>query len=203
MQKWAEIYRHTSLLIRVNFLISIESLKDYFRRAWSNVNRAARNTAGASAVEFAMIAAPLFITILGATEIILVTLVSASLMGATTLAARDIRTGVAASTSATAASFKTSICSKMSWLGANCTANLSVDVESFNNFSAVTQPTAVSGGSFTNPGNFDLGNPGQVVLVTTYYQWPLVTPLLNTALGALSNGQLVLTAVTAFRNEPY
>jgi hypothetical protein len=50
---------------------------------------------------------------------------------------------------------------------------------------------------------FATGGPGDVVVVRSYYQWTLFTPMMNQALQTLSGGKTLITSAATFRNEPY
>lgn len=164
---------------------------------------------GAAAVEFAMVAVPFFLLLFGTIELALVFLLATSLENATDMAARQVRTGeMQTAGGATAATFKTLVCQNLGWLQGDCSSNLYVDVRTFASFSSVASPGPItsSGGKTTfNPSKltFVLGNPGDIVVVRTYYTWPLITPLVSKAMQSLSDGHMVISSVAAFRNEPY
>ena len=164
-----------------------------------------KSQSGAAALEFALVALPLFVAVLSIVEVMLVVLTSSSLAEATTLAARSIRTGqLQKSGSATSSTFAQEICSNMSWLGPQCASNLSVDARVFSSFGSVTPPPVVSNGLIDSSAlSFNMGNAGDIVVVRAYYRWPLMTPFLAAALGAASNGVMVITSTAAFRNEPF
>jgi hypothetical protein len=47
------------------------------------------------------------------------------------------------------------------------------------------------------------GNPGDVVVVQLYYQWPIYVSLLSNNLSDQNGSKRLLIATAAFRNEPY
>ena len=47
------------------------------------------------------------------------------------------------------------------------------------------------------------GGPGDIVVVTLYYQWPIYVSLLSNNLSNLSGNNRLLVATAVFRNEPY
>ena len=160
---------------------------------------------GATAVEFALVAAPFFALLFGIIELGLIFLVQSSLENATSEAARTIRTGQFQTGGAsTQAAFKTAICNNFPWLQSDCANNLSVDVETFASFASVTAPNPVTAGVF-NPAalQFTPGGPGQVVSVRAYYQWPLIVPLMDQALQPISGGKFLITSTAVFCVEPY
>ena len=161
---------------------------------------------GAMAVEFAMVALPFIFTILALFELALILLLSTTLDASTAKVARQIRTGQLQTqgTPATADSFRTQVCSNLGWLQSQCLSNLSVDVRVFPKFAGVTGNSPLTGGAI-DPAklNFNIGSPGDIVVVTTYFQWQLITPGLNLGFNTLSNGKALITSVVTFRNEPY
>ena len=166
--------------------------------------RFARDSRGATAVEFAMVAAPFFIMMLALFEYAPVYLVTVSLDSATAQAARKIRTGEAQKAQMTAADFKALVCTNMGWLSSQCSSKLFIDARTFGAFSSGASPQPVSAGNFDPTKlKFDVGGPGSIVLVTSYYQWTLLTPALQAGLSSMSGGIDVVSSRTAFRNEPY
>ena len=176
----------------------VARLKRVSRRA-SLLARFARARRGAVTVEFAFVSIPFLLLVFAIIELGLVFLVSMTLENAVIDVGRTIRTGEVQSAGGTAASFKTAVCTEMSWLGSACDAALSLDVRTFSGFSA-----SGSALNATKPNTpcWDPGGPGSIVMIRAYYNWPLVTPLLQTGLQT-SNGKRMLTAATAFSNEPY
>ena len=163
-----------------------------------------RDRRGATAVEFALVALPFIIMMLAIFEYAIVYLVTVTLDSATTDAARLIKTGQAQQSSMTSTQFKSLVCSDMGWLTSQCNASLYVDARVFSNFAGESSPTPVSNGKFNQSQlQFSIGGPGSIVLVTTYFQWTLLTPALQAGLSNMSGGIDVITARAAFRNEPY
>ena len=164
---------------------------------------------GATAVEFALVAAPLLGLILGTVELALVIMVTTSLETATETASRMVRTGEFQSSAAnTRADFRNLVCNGMSWLQNQCNANLTVHVQVFNDFQTLAANQPLPGNSFLPPPNpppptcFAPGQPSDIVLVRVYFTWPLVAPLL-TFMDNTGNGRRLISFATAFRNEPF
>jgi Flp pilus assembly protein TadG len=169
------------------------------RRARALPARFATDRRGATAVEFALVAAPFLLLVFAIIELGMVSLVSLTLENAIFDQGRKIRTGQIQSTKITAASFKNGVCGEMSWLTGRCADALTVDVRTFSGFGA--SQTAFQGERPAVP-CWDTGGPTSVVLVRAYYTWPLITPLLQTGLQT-ADGERVITATTAFANEPF
>ena len=165
---------------------------------------------GTTAIEFAIIALPFCVLMFGIIELGLVFMVSVTLQNATDNAARQIRTGGFQTSGSNAkGDFKTLVCNRMAWLATPCLTKLTVAVQTFADFTAASGNSAAASTTWTPTMAaatcFSTGAPGDIVLVRTYYEWDVFTPLLNTALvnmGAGSNKRLISTVAT-FRNEPY
>jgi Flp pilus assembly protein TadG len=157
---------------------------------------------GATAVEFSLVALPFFALLFAILELGLVFMVSTNLESATDQAARQIRTGEVQTAGGTAATFKTAICAQM--VVSDCASNLKIDVRTFDQFADVDTSDPVKDGKFDDTKlRFAPGGPEDIVLVRAYYQWTLITPMLNTAMQSLANGKRLISATATFQNEPY
>jgi Flp pilus assembly protein TadG len=177
------------------------------RSAILALERFAAAERGAVAVEFAMIALPFMVLLFGIFELGMVFLVSVTLQSATDAAARDIRTGrFQSSGAATKADFKNLVCNNMSWLTGICQTKLTVDVQTFASFNNLDATGQVDPTTFNpNATCWSSGTAGDIVLVRTFFQWDVFTPLLDASLVNMGNGsnkRLISTAVS-FRNEPW
>ena len=77
-----------------------------------------------------------------------------------------------------------------------------VDVRVIPQF-ATTPPDPMDGGTFNNGVlTYSNGAPGDLVLVRVWYRQPLLTTFLAQGLSRMNDGTAMLTATTAFRNEP-
>jgi Flp pilus assembly protein TadG len=169
--------------------------------------RFARAERGATAVEFGLISLPVLAMVFGLIELALIFLVATTLDQATQAAARQIRTGEFQNSGAvTPAGFKALVCANMTWLQSRCASDLSLDVRTYGSYAALAAAPPVNGPTF-NPANncFQPGQPADIVLVRAYFQWDLVTPLLNAAMQNMGggSGKRLITSTTAFRNEPF
>lgn len=176
-------------------------------RRRSLIGRFVRARRGSTAVEFAMIAFPLMLLLFGVLELAMVFMASATLEDATEGASRRIRTGEFQQGGASSKSdFVTSVCSGMSWLSAGCSSTLHVDVQTFASYADAAN--AKDDAFKLNPNTatcFSPGNPRDIVMVRTFMEWKLFTPLLSGALANMggSSGKRLLISTTAFRNEPF
>jgi Flp pilus assembly protein TadG len=178
------------------------------------VRRFLRAERGVTAIEFGLISVPLMLMTFGLLELALVFLVGATLDSATDSASRQIRTGEFQTSAAnTGADFKNKVCGNMGWLSGQCAAGLWVSVQTFSNFSGLAAAPPPNPAAFAPASRaatvaalcFKAGQPTDIVLVRTYFQWRLFTPLLDNALENMGGGSgtRLITSTTAFRNEPY
>jgi Flp pilus assembly protein TadG len=175
-------------------------------RLRSALRRFRRAESGAAAVEFAFVIFPFCLLLFGIIELGMVFLASTTLDHATERAARQIRTGeFQTAGDVTPAAFKGLVCGHMSWLESDCASNLYVDVRIALTFNDVEPESPVEDGGF-DPAEtcFEAGGPTDIVLVRTYYQWPLFTPLLDRSLENMTGtGKRLITSAAVFRNEPF
>lgn len=174
----------------------------FLSRVTRLTRRFRRDRKGASAVEFALIATPFLLLLMGTIELGLVFMVNNTLESATESAARRIRTGEFQNQSDKSASaFKTAICAKMSWLGSGCESALNVDARVFASFPDLA--AAVNTNFDPNAACWNVGGTRDIMLVRASYDWKIVTPLLQASMANGPNGKRVLTSASIFRNEPY
>lgn len=176
--------------------------------------RFARSRRGATAVEFALISLPLMTLMFGVLELAMILLVSATLDTATDFAARNIRTGVfQKGGKTTQKDFQKLVCVNMSWLRPMCSVTpapnepdnnpLFVEARTFNDFAAAGALARRDPKTF-DPLNtcWTVGNPEDIVIVTTYIRWPIVTPLMRPMFQNYEGGRMI-TSTRLFRNEPF
>lgn len=165
---------------------------------------ASRDQRGSVLVEFSLIAIPFFMLLFGVLEVGIVFFGNSMLEKGTADAARLIRTGQVQAQNMTATQFHDYICGQISAL-LSCGTNLQVDVEAFSDFGDVQiqNPINPDGTLNANLDNFEVGGPGDIVLVRTFYTWDILTPILKPFFANLANGKRLLTSASTFRNEPF
>jgi Flp pilus assembly protein TadG len=159
---------------------------------------------GATAVEFGLVALPFIALLLAIIESALLFLAGQNLESAVDNTARLIRTGQAQEMKLDGTTFKTRVCAEAIVLP-DCTNDLHVDVRTYTSFSTMTvaPPIDSKGKADYSTFIFDTGHGGNLVLVRAYYEWPTFSRLLGLNFSNLSNGNHMLAAVAAFRNEPF
>lgn len=177
---------------------------------------------GATAVEFALIATPLFILVFGLIELMLIFLISSALENGVAEISRDLRTGEfqfannGQPLDQQEQAFRNIICQNVFDLFP-CASNLEVDVQNFGSFGDITTPSPIvpTGGTLSNgaiattptfdPGlnRFSTGLAEEIVVVRAFVEWQILTLLIAPVVANLGTDRVLLQATTAFRNEPF
>jgi len=168
--------------------------------------RFVRRQEGAAAVEFALVALPFLALTFAILETALVFFAGQTLEAAASDSARLIMTGQAQTGGFDKDSFKDQVCARVYGLF-DCQNGVYVNVKTYSDFSsgttAVTASAIKDGDLDTTKLEYDPGGPGDIVVVTLYYQWPIYVTLLGNKLDNLNGGKRLLVATSVFRNEPY
>jgi Flp pilus assembly protein TadG len=167
------------------------------------LRRFRRNRRGSAAVEFALVAPIFFAVLFAIIELALVFFASQILETVTQDTSRLIMTGQAQNASYTQASFKDAVCAKLTVMF-DCVNGVSIDVQSYKQFSTVDIADPIdSGKNFVPPNNYLPGGPGDIVVVRLFYKWPLFVTGLGFNPANIAGNKRLLTATAAFQNEPY
>jgi len=175
--------------------------------------RLGQDESGATAIEFAMVALPFFLLVFALLEISLRFFAGQVLETAVADAARMIRTGQAQAQGFDLVTFRGEICNGVSSLmtcdpDGNGDGGFRIDVRTYADFSSVDLSNPIAGApgaevldesSFA----FNIGSGGEIVLVRVFYEWPSFVSFNGIRFGNLGNGNHLLAATAAFRNEPF
>jgi Flp pilus assembly protein TadG len=190
-----------------------------FRTASAGVSRAARRVItrarssrfaraqdGVAAVEFGLIAAPFLALLFAIIETAFVFFAGQALEAAVANAGRLVMTGQAFNKGYTKTTFKKdAVCPQMVKMF-NCMDKLFISVENYTKFSdAGTTPPYDSKGQLDTSDSkmpYHPGEPGEVIVVSFYYQWPIFVPQIS-SLANQNGSSRLLVATSVFRNEPY
>jgi Flp pilus assembly protein TadG len=171
-------------------------------RHFASVRRLLRRDDGAAAVEFAMVAAPFLALLFATMETALVFFAGQTLETAVADSSRLILTGQAQSQNFDQTAFTNAVCGKI--YGLFTCSNLLVDVRTYQSFAAATTALPIDNqGNLQNNFVYQPGTACSIVVVRLMYQWPTYMSLLGFNLANLSNGNRLLMATAAFRNEPF
>lgn len=160
--------------------------------------------AGSAAIEFAFVAPVFFLFLMGTMEVGVMFLGDYSLQNATSDAARQIRTGQVQLGNVTQAQFRQLVCNEITPF-LQCGANLQIDVQTYPSFAAANYATPLQANQTLDPNlaHWAPGTECSIVLVRTFYTWPVATPVLTAFMVNMAGGDHLMYATAAFRNEPY
>ncbi|WP_298258457.1 TadE/TadG family type IV pilus assembly protein [Bradyrhizobium sp.] len=173
-----------------------------------------RDSKGATAVEFALIATPFLALIAALIQTFLLFFAQSMLENAVRASARQILTGQVQTADASltqaqaVAAFHQTVCNNANVLF-NC-AGLMVDVQVAPQWSSANaaMPTFtydasgnVSAGSLASL-QFNPGNAGDIVVVRVMYLWPVFFGPIAFNMANQANGSRLIMASAAFQNEP-
>lgn len=156
-----------------------------------------KNSEGATAIEFAMVAPVLFLMIFGIVECGLLMTTQSALEGAASHAAREYK-AASRSTNASGAGVSTIRNIIIRYASGLVTAGrLRVIMTPLGSFGSAGMPD----GSTVNSSSGSTGTNSQVVQYRVYYDYKVYTPFLANIIGD-SRGMVPLMASTVVRNEP-
>jgi Flp pilus assembly protein TadG len=179
------------------------------REALSRCRQAAlarfcRNSRGGAASEFALVAAPFVALTLAILQVGIIYFAQQALETTVEQTARLVLTGQALSAGMSQAQFANALCINNPGLF-NCSGFM-IDLQQAASFAAVdtSKPTLTfkPDGSVSNTWQYNLGNPGDIMVMRVMYQWPVFLGPLSLNLANLSNNKHLLMATSVFRNEP-
>jgi len=154
-----------------------------------------------AAVEMALVAPIFVVMLLNTIELGIMLYQQSVLDGSARIAARQIRTGQVQSATNPLTAFTTAFCNNAS-IVVSC-SQVSIDVESFANFSSMTlAPVTVNKKGQVTNNTFTPGGPGSAVAVRVFYTYQFTIPWVSFLLNPNGNG-VVLQSTVVFQNEPY
>ncbi|HDZ75068.1 MAG TPA: pilus assembly protein [Aurantimonas coralicida] len=176
-------YRHAfSAMIRKRFVFS-------------------RDQSGATAVEFAMVAAPFFMLMFAIIETFAISAAGMLLDTAVDGVARQVLTGQIQQSDIDEKVFRTKICDKVDFM-LSCD-KLKIDLRTFPTFGDIPTdvPLRLKNVDDTNF-CFDPGSANSITVLRAFYEWPWIASFLH-EIASDTNGNDILFSITAFMNEPF
>lgn len=177
-----------------------------FLGAWwehARTRRFVSDRRGATAVEFGLVALPFLALLLAILQMALVFFAGQTIETAVSRAARLVRTGQVQEQKLSAEQFKAEVCRVMASLF-GCGSRLMVDVRTFQTFDSIDLGNPVDAdGNLIKNFVYHPGGGGDIVVVRAFYEWPIYARILGFDLANLANGNHLLAATAAFRNEPF
>lgn len=163
----------------------------------------AKDETGATAVEFALVAAPFFAVLgfmlLGGH----ILWISQSMDTSVQVISRQIRTGQAQTAGMSMDQFRSAVCEHIVMPTIECRSNLIVDVRNFDGPGSISfTPPKKNGSIDQDAGAFNIGGREDYVIVKVYLAIDYLTKLAD-LLGSSDNLDVHLSATAAFRNEPF
>src|SRR5215469_570181 len=174
---------------------SLKSAANAWRLAATAMRRLAERNDGATAVDFALVAAPFLALLFAIMETGLVFFAGQTLETTAADASRLIQTGQAQNQNFDANAFQNAVCQR-AWTFFNC-GNLKLDVRTYNDFSSANTSMPVDeNGNLRNDFVFQPGSAGDIVVVRVMYQWPVYVSLfgLDKSFSNMANGQDLMMA---------
>lgn len=175
-------------------------------RIFTNPRRKlADDQSGAAAVEMALLAGPFFFVLIAIAEVALIATVQANLDLAMGETARRIRTGEVQTAGLTANDVRREVCGRINRImPLDCNANLYIDVDRFEAFVEVNDPSPIRNGDIDEDDfGFDPGAPSDIVLARAFYRWEVFTPFFGDIFGNIGAGKRLISSAILFRNEPF
>lgn len=177
-----------------------------FVGAWwadARLHRFLADRRGVTAVEFGLVAVPFMALLMAILQMALVFFAGQTIETAVARGARLVRTGQVQEQKLSAEQFKAEVCRVMAGLF-GCDSRLMVDVRTFATFDSInlTQPVDANG-NLIKDFVYQPGDGGDIVVVRAFYEWPIYASILGFDIANLANGNHLLAATAAFRNEPF
>lgn len=166
----------------------------------------ARDTRGATMIEFAILA-PIFFAILTAILETSLQFFAAQVMESSVYdASRSIRVGQAQQDRWTVDTYKKTVCDRLYGLFGDC-ADMHVTVRQIDDFQSADYSipldlTCEKDCDWTDPEVWTPGGSSSVVLVQVHYRYPSLLQFPYSP-NRLPDGRALLSAATVFRNEPF
>ena len=162
-----------------------------------------RKEDGATAVEFSLLFMPYLLLCLGIIELSLMFTAESLLEGATTQAARQVKTGQLQNSGAAdmEAEFRNLLCDHATVL-INC-EDIVIEARvmtSFGDFASM-QPSFDEDGAMM-PDGFDAGGSSDRILIRTFYRYNAFTPLVGPMLFGVDNSRNFISTIV-LQSEPY
>jgi len=164
------------------------------------------NRDGATAIEFALLAMPFTFLLMGVIELCLMFAADSLFEGATTSAARLIRTGQLQQGYATASeqenAFRDALCTYATAL-IDCNGVI-LEAQKLTNFSDAesSPPTYDTTTGELVPTGFAIGGSDDKVLVRVFYRYHFMTPLIGPLLGG-ADSAVDFVSTVVLETEPY
>jgi len=154
-------------------------------------------------IEFGLVALPFCALMLAILETALLFFASQTLETAVSNTGRLIRTGQAQQQGFSADQFKDDVCAQIMSLF-DCGSGLFLDVRTYQTFDSINLTKPIDeNGDLKKDFTYQPGHGGDIVVVRAFYEWPTFSKLLGLNFSNLGDGNHLIAATAAFRNEPF
>ncbi|MCB1424212.1 MAG: TadE/TadG family type IV pilus assembly protein [Zhengella sp.] len=168
--------------------------------------RFAKNTKGATAIEFAILAFPFCLLVFAILESTISFATQQVMANAGDSIARELRTGQLRAGDVNEAKLKDLVCGKLEVIVADGCPGLEVDLREFPTFDAAAKVRV----KLTSDKDIDTSDfavtPGDALsinMLRVFYRWPVMTDLMRSSMSNLKDGKTLLFSTITWRNEPY
>jgi len=171
------------------------------RRWWWRPFRLHRDKRGSVAAEFALLAFPLFMLIVGVVEIGVMLIQSVMLHGALEEGARKLRTGQVYQSASPWQEFTDTVCGEMLFM-MSCD-DLKYDVRHYHNYESLDlAPVPLGDDGMPSSPVFSPGDAGTITVARLYARYEFITPLIGHFFEDTHNSRLIQYTVVV-KGEPW
>lgn len=170
------------------------------------LKRFRRDTRGAVAIEFVVLAIPFALLVFAILESCISFAAQQVLSNATDNIARQLRTGQIKASAVTKESLKTMICDRLEIIVADGCPGLEVDLRRFNTFAdAAGERIKLTSDRDIDTSGFGV-SPGPSMsknMLRVFYRWPVMTDFMRKSMSNLKDGKTLHFATATWQNEPF
>ncbi|MBO6640045.1 MAG: pilus assembly protein [Roseitalea sp.] len=165
----------------------------------------ARDSRGATAIEFGILALPFFLLAVAVLETTVSFTAEQVMSNTTDKLARQIRTGQIIPATTDENTFRGLICSEMEMMVPAGCPDLHFDLQSYSSFADVPKsiPFSAPGVIDTTGFRYEPGGAGTINNLRIIYKWPVYTDMMKSRIAGLQDGRMLLYTTTTWQNEQY
>ena len=149
-----------------------------------------------------MLATPFFLIVFAIFETTAFFIAEMNLDQAVVKASRYVQTGEIANAGLDETVLRQRVCDEILFM-LDCNL-ISIDLHGYSKFSDIPTSTPVRDGQL-DKSNFSVEtvNPGEIMELRAFYEWPLYTDLFGKILSNLNGGKRLITSTAVFKTEPF
>jgi Flp pilus assembly protein TadG len=164
-----------------------------------------RNDAGATAIEFGLLALPFSLLIFAVFESCISFAGQQVLSNITDDLARQLRTGELKAADTSPGEIRDTICRRLEIIVAKDCPGLSIDLRQYDTFAEAAKVRVKIVGKVLDESEFgfDPGLAGTKNMLRVFYKWPVMTDFLRKSMANLDDGKTLIFTTTTWQNEPF